>query len=210
METEHESTSLFSLPKRQTFLLICLATLTVLYVKKTMIEDQTAAFEFMADQAAGTVLFARSALQYLSVPLIYAWKFTVLGFVLWVGCFMFGYRVTFSQCWGIVLVAEFVFLIPEIMKVVWFLGFNQDTNIYEIRAFYPFSLINLVDYQDLSDRYMYPFKALNVFEPLYWFCLALGINHFAKKGMKPAWTIVLGFYVPVFILWLLFYIAVYR
>jgi hypothetical protein len=209
MEISEESVSFFSLPKRQTFLLICLSTLFILYIKKTMIEDHTTAFEFMADEASGSVLALRSTLQYFSVPIIYAWKFTPLGFVLWMGCFMFGYRVTYSQCWGIVLAGEFVFFIPELIKIFWFLVIRQDTNIFEIQAFYPFSLMNLVDYEELPARYFYPFKALNIFEPVYWLVLALGIQHFAKKGMRPAWTIVLGFYVPVFILWLIFYMIVH-
>jgi len=174
-----------------------------------MIENETAAFEFMADQPEGSILYVRSALQYVSIPLIYLWKFTVLGFVIWVGCFLFGYRVTFSQCWGLVLIAEFVFILPELIKITWFLFIETDPNFYDIQAFYPFSLMNLVDYQDLPTRYAYPFKALNLFELLYWYVLALGIQHFAKRGMKPAWTIVLGFYVPIFVLWLLFYIIVY-
>jgi hypothetical protein len=182
MELSTETKSIFSLPKRQTFILICLATLILLFTKKSMIENETAAFEFMADQPAGSI---------------------------WIGCFLFGYRVTFSQCWGIVLVGEFVFLIPELIKIVWFLVIQSDPNYYEIQAFYPLSLMNLVDYQDLPTRYAYPFKALNLFEPFYWFVLALGIQHYARRGMKPAWTIVLGFYLPVFLLWLLFYIIVY-
>lgn len=209
MEISAEEKSIFSTPKRQTFILICLATLAVLFIKKSMIEDGTAAFEFLADQPAGSFLHLRSALQYISIPLIYSWKFTALGFVIWVGCFMFGYRVTFSQCWGIVLVAEFVFLVPEVIKVVWFLVFQSDPNYYDIQAFYPFSLMSLVDYQDLPTRYAYPFKALNLFELFYWYVVALGIQHFAKRGMRPAWRIVLGFYVPIFLLWLLFYIIVY-
>lgn len=209
MEILTEQKSVFSTPKRQTFFLLCLATLAVLFIKKSMIENETAAFEFLADQPQGSILYIRSALQYFSIPFIYLWKFTVLGFVIWVGCFLFGYRVTFAQCWGIVLAAEFVFLIPELIKIGWFISFNSDPNYYEIQAFYPFSLMNLVDYQELPTRYAYPFKALNLFEGLYWYVLALGIQHFAKRGMKPAWTIVLGFYLPVFLLWLLFYIIVY-
>jgi hypothetical protein len=209
MELSPSPKSIFYLPKRQTFLLICLATLTLLFIKKSMIENETAAFEFMADQPEGSILYVRSALQYVSIPLIYLWKFTVLGFVIWVGCFLFGYRVTFSQCWGLVLIAEFVFILPELIKITWFLFIETDPNFYDIQAFYPFSLMNLVDYQDLPTRYAYPFKALNLFELLYWYVLALGIQHFAKRGMKPAWTIVLGFYVPIFVLWLLFYIIVY-
>jgi hypothetical protein len=204
----NEQDSIFNLPKRQTFLLMCLATLALLFMKKSWIENETAAFEFLADQAEGSWLNIRSALQYFTIPLIYAWKFTALGFVIWVGCFMFGYRVTYAQCWGIVVVAEFVFLIPELIKLFWFLLIETNPNFYDIRAFYPLSVMNFVDYQTLDTRYAYPFKALNLFELLYWYVLALGIAHFAKRGMKPAWIIVLGFYVPIFLIWLVFYMIV--
>jgi len=209
MTLADEDKSIYSHSKRQLFLLICLATLTLLFVKKSMIENQTAAFEFMADQPEGSILFMRSALQYFSIPFIYAWKFTVLGFVIWVGCFLFGYRVTFSQCWKIVLVAEFIFLIPELIKIFWFMFIVRDPTYFEIRAFYPLSVINLLDYRTLNAVYSYPSKALNLFEPLYWYLLVLGITHYTRKETRPAWIIVLGFYVPVFLVWLLFYMIVY-
>jgi hypothetical protein len=204
-----EDKSIYANHKRHLFLLICLATFALLYVKKSMIENETAAFEFLADQPEGSVLYLRSALQYTSIPFIYLWKFTVLGFVIWVGCFLFGYRVTFSQCWKIVLVGEFVFLLPEVIKIGWFFFVVRDPDFFEIRAFFPLSVMNLVDYRNLDAAYSYPCKALNLFEPLYWYSLVQGIAHFARKGMLPAWIIVLGFYVPVFLLWLLFYILVY-
>ena len=69
--------------------------------------------------------------------------------------------------------------------------------------------MNLLDYRDLPVQYSYPCKALNIFELGYWYVLALGIQHFAKRGMAPAWRIVLGFYVPIFLLWLVFYMIVY-
>lgn len=209
MELSHEPRSLFDFPRRQTFILMCLATLAALYVKKTMIENETAAFEFLADQPAGSLLAIRSVAQYISIPLIYLWKFTVLGFVIWVGCFLFGYRVTFSQCWGIVLLSEFVFIIPEVIKIGWFLFVQTDPNFFEIQAFYPLSVMNLVDFETLPKQYAYPCRALSLFELLYWYVLALGIQHFAKRGMKPAWIIVLTFYVPIFLLWLVFYAIVY-
>src|SRR5262245_36301304 len=109
MEQLAEAKSIYEVSKRQVFLLICLTTLALLYVKKSMIENETAAFEFLADQPEGSVLHLRSALQYLTIPVVYAMKFTILALVVWIGCFLFGYRVTYSQCWGIVTVAEFVF-----------------------------------------------------------------------------------------------------
>jgi multidrug transporter EmrE-like cation transporter len=209
MTLTDEDKSIYVYPKRQLFLLICLATLATLFVKKSMIENETAAFEFLADQPEGSFLYLRSALQYLSIPFIYAWKFTALGFVIWVGCFLFGYRVTFSQCWKIVLVAEFIFLVPEVIKIGWFFFVVRDPVFFEIRAFFPLSLMNLLDYRTLDGAYSYPAKALNLFEPVYWFLLVRGITHYTRKETKPAWIIVLGFYVPVFLLWLLFYSIVY-
>lgn len=204
-----DDASIYSQSKRQLFLLLCLSTLVLLFIKKSMIENETAAFEFLADQPAGSMLHLRSALQYLSIPLIYAWKFTALGFVIWVGCFLFGYRVTYSQCWKIVLVGEFIFLIPELIKITWFFVVVRDPNFFEIGAFYPLSLMNLLDYRTLDAAYSYPSKALNLFEPAYWYLLVIGITHYTRREKRAAWTIVLGFYLPVFLLWLIFYSIVY-
>lgn len=204
-----EENSLFSVSKRQSFLLLCVATLAVLFIKKSFIENETAAFEFLEDQPEGSILYIRSALQYLSIPLIYAWKFTVLGFVVWVGCFLFGYRVTFAQCWGIVLTSEFIFLIPEIIKIVWFMSIETDPNYFDIQAFYPLSAMNLVDYESLPKRFAYPLKALSLFELGYMWMLMSGIRHFSRKGWKPAFIIVAAFYVPIFLMWLAFYMIVY-
>jgi hypothetical protein len=66
-----------------------------------------------------------------------------------------------------------------------------------------------VAFETLPKQYAYPCRALSLFELLYWYVLALGIQHFAKRGMKPAWIIVLTFYVPIFLLWLVFYAIVY-
>jgi hypothetical protein len=182
----------------------------LLYVKKTFIENETAAFEFLEDRPEGGILQVISAIQFLSIPLVYLWKFTVIGFVVWVGSFMFGYRVTYSQCWGIAIVSEYIFLVPEFLKILWFLFVQTDPNLNDIRAFYPFSLMHFFDYYDLDKRYVYPLKALNLFEIGYWALLVSGVHHFARKQMKTAWIIVLSSYGLIFLLWLLFYIVVYK
>lgn len=210
MQTHSDSKSLFSADKKLTFLLLCVSTFLLLYVKVAFLENETAAFEFLADRPEGGLLQLIAALKFVSVPLIYLWKFTVIGFVIWVGCFLFGYRVTFSQCWGIAIVAEYVFLIPEILKIGWFLFFVPDPTYNDIRGFYPLSLMNLFDYYEMDKRYAYPLRALNLFEPIYWLALVNGVHFFARKEKSVAWFIVLGSYVLLFFLWLWFYIAVYK
>jgi hypothetical protein len=207
---EHETKSFFSADKRLLFLLLCLATLLLLYIKITFIENETAAFEFLQDRPEGMVLRLISTLKFLSVPFVYAWKFTVIAFVVWVGCFMFGYRVTYSQCWGVVIGAEYIFLIPEILKIIWFMAVQTDPTLSDISAFYPLSLMHFFDYYSIDKRWAYPLRALSLFEIVYWVLLVEGIQHYARKDKKYIWIIVSCSYILIFFLWLVFYVIVYK
>ena len=207
---ESETKSLFAVDKRLLFILLCLSTLALLFVKISFIENETPAFEFLQDKPEGMVLRMINGLKYVSIPFVYLWKFTVIAFVIWVGCFMFGYRVTYSQCWGVVIGAEFIFLLPEILKIGWFMAIQTDPTYHDIRAFYPFSLMHFFDYYAIDSRWAYPLRALNLFEVGYWFLLASGIHHYARKEKKVVWLIVACSYILLFFLWLGFYVIVYK
>jgi hypothetical protein len=209
MSISHETKSFFAADKKLLFLLLCLAAFLLLFIKITFIENQTAAFEFLQDRPEGFVLSLLNTLKYLSIPFVYLWKVTVISFVVWIGCFMFGYRVTYAQCWGVVVVAEYVFLIPEVLKILWFLFIDKDPAYSDIGRFYPLSLIHFADYDTMDRRWAYPLRALNVFEILYIILLVEGVNHWARKDKKYVWIIVLCSYVLIFVLWLVFYAAVY-
>jgi hypothetical protein len=210
MEPLSEEQSLFAADKKLTLLLLCLATYALLYIKIAFIENETAAFQFLEDRPEGALFQLLNTLRVVSVPLVYLWKFTVIGFVIWVGCFMYGYRVTFSQCWSIAIVAEYVFLLPEIVKIGWFMFVDTDPTYDEVRGFYPLSLMNFFNYYEMDKSYAYPLRALNLFEILYWFVLVTGVHFFARKQKKTAWLIVSCSYVLLFLLWLWFYIIVYN
>jgi hypothetical protein len=207
---ENETKSLFGADKRLLFILLCVATFLILFIKITFIENETAAFEFLQDRPEGMILSAINALKYLSIPFVYLWKFTVIAFVIWVGCFMFGYRVTYVQCWGVVIGAEYILLVPEVLKIVWFMAVDTDPNYDDIRGFYPLSLMYFFDYESIDSRYAYPLRALNAFEVLYWFLLVNGIHYYARKEKKYVWIIVSCSYILIFAFWLLFYIVVYK
>lgn len=210
METTSSANSLYETDKRLTFLLLCLLTFLLLFTKKTFIEGETAVFEFLQDRPEGGFLQILSAVQYLTIPLVYLWKFTVIAFVIWVGCFMFGYKITYSQCWSIVLISEFVFILPELIKIVWFMVVETDPAYNTVLNFYPLAIINMLDVEQLQKRFIYPAKALNLFEIVYWALLVYGVNVIAKKEMKIAILIVSCSYVLLFALWLIFYMIVYN
>jgi hypothetical protein len=206
----HETKSIFGADKKLLFVLLCLITLLLLYIKISFIENETAAFEFLLDRPEGFILRLLSTLQFLSIPFVYLWKFTVIAFVIWVGCFLYGYRVTYAQCWGVVIGSEFIFLVPELLKIGWFMFVHTDPTIHDIRAFYPFSMMHFFDYYSIDKRWAYPLRALNLFEIGYWVLLVRGIHHYARKNIKTVWLIVVSSYVLIFLLWLGYYAIVYK
>lgn len=206
----HETKSIFGADKRLLFVLLCLLSILLLYFKISFIENETAAFEFLQDRPEGFILRMISALQLFSIPLVYLWKFTVIAFVIWVGCFLYGYRVTYKQCWGVALVCEFIFLVPEVLKILWFTLIETDPTIHDIRAFYPLSLMHFFDYYSLDRKWAYPLRALNLFEVIYWFALVEGIHAYARKDKRIVRLIVMSSYIFIFVMWLGFYVIVYK
>ncbi|WP_424963336.1 hypothetical protein [Ekhidna sp.] len=191
------------------FFIICMTYIALLFVKRIFIIDSIAAFEVLNERGDIWVFDILYGIQYLSVPIFLAWKWSWTTLTLWIGCFMFGYRIHFNQLWKMVMLAEIVFFLPEIAKVLWFTLFYTDPDYNDYMAFYPFSLINLVDYTQIAPKWHYPLKSINLFEVLYWPVLVLGIYFLSGKKLKYSAYIVFSTYVLFFFVWLAFYLAVY-
>ena len=192
------------------FLIICLLTFLILFIKKTFIEYEITAFQILDERGELGMFKLISSLQYLSIPAIYLIKFTIIAFFIWMGCFGFGYRITYSNCWHIVMVSEIIFIAPELIKVFWFMIFETDPNFAEVRAFYPLSLMNLFDFETVENKWHYPLKSLNIFEVIYWFLLVAGIYVKSQKIYRQ--SMIIGFfgYVLPFIFWLGYYTIIYK
>ncbi len=192
------------------FITLCAGTLLVLFVKKTFIENETVAFMILEQRGEMGAVHFVNGLQYFSIPLFYSYKFTLTGLLLWIASFMFGYKVNYRSAWAIAMMGELLFLVPELIKLFWFLLVARDPDIFDIRAFYPLSLLTLFDPNELADKWHYPLKALNLFEVLYWYLLIAGIHISEGKKYRTAQLIVFTGYIFFFLLWLLFYVLVYK
>jgi len=196
--------------KRLFFVFLCLFTFVLLLIKKNFIELEIAAFEVLEQDGNMGVFHIIKTLQNFSIPIIYLWKFTIIAFVIWIGCFMFGYKVAYVKAWQVVMIAESVFFIPEIIKIFYFLFIVTDPDYFEVRAFYPFSMMNLFDYETTSKAWHYPLKALNIFELFYWLLLVYGIKLASRKRLEISALIVVFSYIFFFFVWLGFYVIVYK
>jgi len=200
----------FSMNKILFFIMLCIITFLILYLKKSFIESNIAAFEILEERGELGIWHIFTTLQYFSIPVVYLYKFTVTAFILWIGCFLFGYKVIYSKLWGLTMLAEIIFFIPEILKTLWFILVQSDPNIWDVRAFYPLSLMHFFDYEMLNNAWHYPLKALNLFEVAYWFFLVYGVCFLSGKKLKTSYIIVFSSYVFWFLAWLGYYVIIYK
>lgn len=191
------------------FFAVCLIYFLLVYVQQTVIIDEIAAFKFL-DGPQALIFRIIASLKMLSIPVVYGIKFTIVGFIIWVGCFMWGYNVSYYKCWSIAMIAEVVFFVPTILKIFWFLFVDTDPSYWDYTAFYPLSYMNFFDYSEVPEKYWYVNQQINVFEVVYWVVLSYGVDFAARKKKSVANAIVATSYIPLFLLWLWFYIGVYE
>ncbi len=192
------------------FIALSFGAIIILWTRIQLVENETIAYQILQEQGRFGVFKLLNSLKYMSIPFGYAFKLTVIAFILWTGAFMFGYKISFSQMWKIAIIGEFVFLIAEFTKIVWLIATPYDITIWDIQAFYPLSIMSLFDINSIPANWVYPLQSINVFEPINWLVLVYAIHYTAKKKLDYAYAIVFTTYVPAFFIWLVYYAFVYH
>jgi len=143
-------------------------------------------------------------INYVALPIIYLIKFGLVSLWILCGTVLFGYKVSFKAIFHVVLVAEFVWLVPSFLSIIWFGFIDTDYSLVDIQYFQPLSLLNFFDGLSLDPWVVFPLRAFNVFEVIYALVLTLGM----RKVIKQDWMDSVRFTIPVygfgFITWIVF------
>ncbi|MCH7411597.1 sulfate ABC transporter permease [Belliella sp. DSM 111904] len=196
--------------KRLFFIILSLLFIIIRYVTNDIILDTIYAGRELSENGSLSFFHIFNALHYIWTPFSILWKVTLITFFLWTGSFALGFRINFKPLWAFVLIAETVFILPELVKMIVFLSPSPDTTFQEIQNYSALSLASLLDLNTINPQYHYPLKALNVFEILYIYLLTMGVHTYSKRNLKESFLIVIVGYVFVFLIWLTFYILVYK
>ncbi|WP_375579908.1 hypothetical protein ABWH96_02170 [Marivirga tractuosa] len=145
-----------------------------------------------------------SWLNFLIVPLIHIIKVLLISFWILCGMIIFGFKSNFNSIIRVVLVAEFVWLLPSIILVFWFGLIDTSYTFSDVQTFAPLSLLILFDASQLESWLIYPLKSLNLFEVIYLLVLALGIKKIIKKDYDSALKFTLPVYGSALVVWILF------
>lgn len=201
---------LINFDKRLFYAMLVMIYLLIRYMTNDIILRSIPDYEKLIQDGSLTFFYIFNALHYLWTPFELLWKITLTSFFIWIGSFILGYKLSFRTIWKLVLVADFVFIFPEFIKLLIFATPSDSVTAQAIKDSYPLSLLNIMDTTAIPRRYFYPLKTLNIFEIIYYSILTAGVHIYSKRSLYTSAVIVLfGYLIPLAI-WLFFYILVYK
>lgn len=168
-------------------------------------------FEFYGNQLSferieGLIEFKSkwSWVGYVLLPIIYLIKFSLLSIWILVGIIFFGYKTSFKKILQLVIVSEFVFLIPAFIKVFWFGLIHTNFTLQELSYFTPLSLANLFNMERLEPWWVYPLQSINLFELIYLLVLGFGVRNLIKQDYAEALKFTIPVYGSGLVIWIVF------
>ena len=200
---------LFHFDKRVFFIILCLFSVLFTYIMEEIFFTN----QFYFDAYAGQMSFGEINriiafkedwywVGYITLPLLYFFKFSVVATTLFVGVFFLDLKYSFKKQFQIAMIAEVVFLVPVVLKIIWFAFIQTDFTLEEFTSFYPLSLQNTFLDVQVEPWFLYPLQVVNVFEVGYWFVLAAGISMAFKEDFNKSLSLVIKSYGLGLLLWI--------
>lgn len=120
---------------------------------------------------------------YILIPILLFIKLLIITLSIEIGVILLDYKVSFSRIFRIVLIAELVLILANIVRntALFFLDFDTFDEIY---SFYPLSVLNLIKVNSVNTWLVYPLKLANIFTIIYFIVLTKGLSYILRK--KPA------------------------
>ncbi|MBC6365291.1 sulfate ABC transporter permease [Algoriphagus sp. AK58] len=196
--------------KRIFFLFLVLTFLVIRYLTNTLILEAIPESDRL--DAQGDLMFFHifNTLNYIWTPFALLWKFTVIAFLFWSIGLMVGYKANFKELWKFALVAEVVFIFPELLRLLVYMNPSGNISYLDIQNFEPLSALWIVGPSNIDEKFHYPLSVLNIFELIYGAFWVLGFHSISRRTLEESTLVVLLAYFLPLLIWLGFYIGAYR
>lgn len=117
---------------------------------------------------------------YVAVPLVVLIRVFYTSLCIYSGLFYFNRTTGFGQIFKIALMADFIFLISGLAKLIILLFFREVKTIHDLH-FQPFSVLEFLPRESVDTMFVYPLSLLNLFEMGYFLALAWLIRDLLSK-----------------------------
>lgn len=141
-------------------------------------------------------------ISYFSIPIILLIKWTILSGIIYLGAFLFNQKLLFKDCFHLFLAAEIIPASVILIKQLYFYLYPPES-LEALQAFYPFSALQIVDFQKIPVYMIYILQQLNLFEIIYWSFLIIGVKHLTGTSKRISLKIIASSYGIAFCFWML-------
>ena len=201
---------LIDFDKRLYFLILVVIFLAIRYLTNILILEAIPDYENLEATGSFMIYHIFNALNYLWTPFALLWKFTVISFLFWLGAFMIGYKVPYKELWKFALVAEVVFIFPELIRLLVYLNPGSSVTFKEIDDYRAFSMLSLLGSENVTSQYHYALGTINIFEILYGILWMYGFHMISRRSLGESSLVVLLSYFFPLAIWLSFFVMVYK
>ncbi len=142
-------------------------------------------------------------LSYVFLPVLLFIKILFVVICFSIGGLFLNIENDFKKFFSIATNSEFVFLIPGIIKLVWFTIIKTTYTLQDLQYFSPLSAINFFNPTELDTWVVYPLQLLNAFELLYWFVLAYQLKEVLNESLSGSIGFVAKTYGVGLVIWVI-------
>jgi hypothetical protein len=104
---------------------------------------------------------------YLFTIVYYFIKFLLISMIYLTGVQFLSYKTSFKQIFNTIIICEFIFVIPRIIKILWFSLVEVDYSLEDLQNYNWYSLKGYVSSEALLKYFSYPLYNINLFEFAY-------------------------------------------
>lgn len=192
------------------FFTYCLFLLLFLYLGQILLIDNNVFYNSLSEQLSaskieGVISFHKkwAWLTYISIPVIYGIKLLLITSCLLAGSLFLDFKMKFEDAFKAALLADVIFIVPMIIRIIWFLFYDTDYIIADIQNFQPLSLVNLFDVKSINSMWLYTLQTISVFEVCYILALGFWISQFSQSSYKKGLALVISSYLPSLLIWMI-------
>lgn len=142
-------------------------------------------------------------LGYVFIPIVVLIRVSYSTICLYTGLFLADLKVRFRELFKIALLADFVFVLAGLVKLVTLIFFKEVNTLDDLQ-FQPLSLMQLFAKDSVDALLVYPLSLISVFELLYWLALAWLLTGIVEQPMSSSLKTVASSYGTGLLLWVLF------
>lgn len=147
-------------------------------------------------------------LSYSLMPIFCGLKVFLIAICLFAGIFFMDNKTSFSSIFSVAVTGQFIFLIPSLLKLVWF-GFVQtDYSLSDVYAFPPVSMLSVFGSEGMEPWQSYPLSVINLFEVLYFIALAYSLSNVTGQNFAQSLSTVFKTYGLALLLWITFVVFI--